>query len=213
MSSFDAGRPPHQVGFEPPAVMSGRSQRLRAGASVADVSVVGRQRDVGPGRDSARCSDRSDRRCLRFAPDSRTRLARSRPIRCRCGRRRCRSRRRSTASAGRLRRPPSPCRSASASPRASARNRLPLVCTRPPKLKFGPAKKLRSTSENMPNWNTGMATVSRLRAQMHLAAGRRARRHVHRVRRQQRDQALIRTRRDRLRPPPSDFPRRRSLTT
>jgi hypothetical protein len=31
------------------------------------------------------------------------------------------------------------------------RNKLPFVCTRPPKLKLGPAKKLRSTSENVPN--------------------------------------------------------------
>ena len=34
-----------------------------------------------------------------------------------------------------------------------------LECTRPPKSKFGPAKKLRSFSEKMPNWNTGTATV------------------------------------------------------
>src|SRR5580704_5945099 len=38
-----------------------------------------------------------------------------------------------------------------------ARNRLPLVATRPPKLKSDPAKKLRSVDENIPNWNTGMA--------------------------------------------------------
>ena len=31
--------------------------------------------------------------------------------------------------------------------------------TRPPNAKFGPAKKLRSFSEKMPNWNTGIATV------------------------------------------------------
>src|SRR3990170_8624865 len=44
-----------------------------------------------------------------------------------------------------------------------ARNRLPLVCTRPPKLKLGPGKKLKSVSEKTPNWKTGIATVSRLR--------------------------------------------------
>ena len=35
--------------------------------------------------------------------------------------------------------------------------------TRPPKLKSGPAKKLRSLSEKIPNWNTGMATVCMVR--------------------------------------------------
>ena len=39
------------------------------------------------------------------------------------------------------------------------RNRCWLLCTRPPNAKFGPAKKLRSFSEKMPNWNTGMPTV------------------------------------------------------
>ena len=61
--------------------------------------------------------------------------------------------------------------SVSVAPSPSDRNRLPLVCTRPPKLKFGPAKNERSTSEKMPNWNTGIATdsTSRVRCASPLA--------------------------------------------
>ena len=44
-------------------------------------------------------------------------------------------------------------------PSPSASHRLPLVCTRPPKLKSGPAKKLQSMSEKIPNWKIGIATV------------------------------------------------------
>ena len=40
-----------------------------------------------------------------------------------------------------------------------ARNRLPLVAVRPPKLNCGPGKKLRSVIEKMPNWNMGIPTV------------------------------------------------------
>src|SRR6185295_20162137 len=43
------------------------------------------------------------------------------------------------------------------------RNRLPLVWMRPPNVELGPAKNDRSTSENMPNWNTGIATASIVR--------------------------------------------------
>ncbi len=39
-------------------------------------------------------------------------------------------------------------------------------CTRPPKLNGGPAKKLRSFSEKMPNWKTGMATVCSVRVRL-----------------------------------------------
>ena len=39
------------------------------------------------------------------------------------------------------------------------RNRCWLVWTRPPNVKLGPAKKLWSFSEKMPNWKTGIATV------------------------------------------------------
>ena len=50
-----------------------------------------------------------------------------------------------------------------------------LLCTRPPKLKFGPAKKLRSFSEKMPNWKTGIATVCSVRVRLASdPSGRRA---------------------------------------
>ena len=41
----------------------------------------------------------------------------------------------------------------------AARKRLPLVCTRPPKSKSGPGCQPMSTSENMPNWKSGMAML------------------------------------------------------
>ena len=49
--------------------------------------------------------------------------------------------------------------SVSVLPPSCFRKRCWFECTRPPKSKFGPAKKLRSFSEKMPNWNTGMPTV------------------------------------------------------
>ena len=45
----------------------------------------------------------------------------------------------------------------------SPNHRLPLVCTRPPKLNGGSAKKSRSPCEKIPNWKRGMATVCTLR--------------------------------------------------
>ena len=51
----------------------------------------------------------------------------------------------------------------SVSPVASARNRLPFVCTRPPKVNVSPAWNARSVSENTPNWKTGTAIVCSVR--------------------------------------------------
>ena len=45
-------------------------------------------------------------------------------------------------------------------PPPAARNTLPFEWTRPPKSKSPAALNARSTDENMPNWKTGMATVS-----------------------------------------------------
>src|SRR3954468_1324908 len=42
----------------------------------------------------------------------------------------------------------------------AAKNKFRLVCTRPLKSKSGPGKKLRSLSENTPNWKMGIRATS-----------------------------------------------------